>query len=207
VDEGLIINSLVFNPEGTGWLRLDNDGTVPFTHNFTEANGYTIYSSVPFFTNNGSIVDFNNIDFSSQIAIDPSASLTLPAKPMLSPAATPDISSLPPPSSQIEAPSSIITPQSTPTSPSSQSQQPTQTAPPTTGNPPTTPSSPSTSEVIIDRPTAARLAAEDPYFTRFEQILENCNNLVFGTAPIMLEQYVTSIQAGADRWCGFEFYD
>lgn len=45
VDEGVIISSLVFEPDGTGWLmfRLNNNGTVgpmiPFTHNFTEANG------------------------------------------------------------------------------------------------------------------------------------------------------------------------
>jgi hypothetical protein len=37
--------------------------------------------------------------------------------------------------------------------------------------------------------------------------LANCNNLLFGTATITLEQCVTSLQAGADRWCGFEFYD
>jgi hypothetical protein len=42
VDEGVIINSLVFEPDSSGWLRVDNNGTVgpiiPFTHNFTEAN-------------------------------------------------------------------------------------------------------------------------------------------------------------------------
>ena len=111
-----------------------------------------------------------------------------------------DIPSLPPPSSQIDA--------SPPPPPPPMTQQPTQTAPPITASPPTTPSTPpSDSEVIIDRPTAARLAAEDPYFARFEQILENCNNLVFGTATITLEQCVTSLQDGADRWCGLEFYD
>jgi hypothetical protein len=78
--------------------------------------------------------------------------------------------------------------------PSPQSQQPTQTAPPMTATPPTTSSTPpSTSGVIIDRPTAARLAAEDPYFARFEQLLANCNNLLFGTATITLEQFVSSI--------------
>jgi len=163
---------------------------------------------VPFFTNNGTRVDLNNIDFSSQIILDPSAGVTLPAKPELLPSAIPEVSSLPPPSSQIEASPSITSPPSTPTSSSEQSQQPTQTAPPITASPPTTSStSPSTSGVIIDRPTAARLAAEDPYFARFEQILENCNNLVFDTATITLEQCATSLQEGADGWCGFEFYD
>lgn len=161
---------------------------IPFTHNLTEANGYIIYSSVPFFANNGTIIDLNSIDFSSQIVIDPSANVTLSARPMLSPSVTPDISSLPPPSSQIEAPSTTANIPATPPG----------TTPPAT---------PSTSGVIIDRQTAAQLAAQDPAFARFEQILANCNNLLFGTATITLEQCATSLQAGADRWCGFEFYD
>src|SRR5215211_1238164 len=111
VEERVRIHTLVFEPDGTGWLQLNSNGTangtvgpiISFTHDFTEANGYTIYSSVPFFANNGTIVDLNSIDFSSQITLDPSANMTLPARPTLSPAVTPDVSSLPPPSSQIEA--------------------------------------------------------------------------------------------------------
>jgi hypothetical protein len=83
------------------------------------------------------------------------------------------------------------------------------TSPLSTTTPPMTTTTTNTTEgkVIIDRPTAARLAAQDPVFARFEQILANCNNLVFGNATITLEQCVTSLQAGADRWCGLEFYD
>jgi hypothetical protein len=85
----------------------------------------------------------------------------------------------------------------------------TYTPPPPTTTASTTPNTTANdaSKVIIDRPTAARLAAQDPYFARFEQILANCNNLLFGNATITLEQCASSMQQGADRWCGFEFYD
>ena len=65
-------SSLHKYPDGTGWLRLNNDGTVgptiPFNHNFTEANGYTIYSSIPFFSNNWTQVDLNSIDWTKTAA-------------------------------------------------------------------------------------------------------------------------------------------
>jgi hypothetical protein len=62
-------------------------------------------------------------------------------------------------------------------------------------------------QVIIDRPTAARLAAEDPYFARFEQAFDSCMDLPFGNATITPAQCQLSLQQGADRWCGIEFYD
>jgi hypothetical protein len=190
--------------DGTGWLSVNSSGTrspvIPFNHTLTPANGYTIYSYIPYFTNNGTQVDPSSIDFASQILLDPNANVTLPAKPKISQDIVSYysqqgvlVSSLPPP-----ATTAPTTP-SSPTSPSTQSQQPL--------SPTTPPSGSGDTGVIIDRPTAERLAAEDPYFARFEQILENCSNLVFGSATITLEQCVTSIQAGADRWCGFEFYD
>jgi hypothetical protein len=152
VDEGVIINSLLFELDGTGLLRLNSNRTVgpfiPFTHNLTEANGYTIYSSVPFFANNGTIVDLNSIDFSSQIVIDPSANVTLPARPMLSPSATPDISSLPPPSSQI-------------------------VAPPSTQPAPTAPTNP-TEDINTQM---NRLAASDPAFAQFNDVRGECFGL------------------------------
>ena len=201
VDEGVIINSLVFEPDSSGWLRVDNNGTVgpiiPFTHNFTEANGYTIYASVPFYANNGSIVDLNSIDFSSQIITDPSANMTLPEKPRLSPAVTPGISSLPPPpSSQIE------------TSPP----QTTTTTPPST--PPSSPPSTSSSTsqgVVIDRQTAAQLAAQDPAFANFDSVMTTCFDQAMtpeSTAHrVTYEQCAKTAQEAADRWCGLEFYD
>jgi hypothetical protein len=71
------------------------------------------------------------------------------------------------------------------------------------------PTPPPTNEpnVIIDRPTAARLAAEDPYFATFEQVLDSCMDLIFGNATITPAQCQTTMQQGADRWCGLEFYD
>ena len=106
VDEGIIINSLVFKPDGTGWLTLESDPAriIPFNHTLTALNGYTIYSNFPYFTNNGSIVDLNSIDYSSQLIIDPSANVTLPARPMLSPSLTANILSLPPSSRIYTAP-------------------------------------------------------------------------------------------------------
>jgi len=203
--------------DGVGYLTLDkNDrGTLPpivhFNHTLTPENGYTIYDTLgpeqvgrfqlntPYYTSNSTLVDYNSIDFSSQISLDPNSNVTLPSKPKISLFYEEE-------SPQTATTTPVPTTPSSPTSPSPQSQQPAQTAPPVTTQP-TTPSSPSTSGVIIDRPTAARLAAEDPYFARFEQILANCNNLVSGTATITLEQCVTSLQDGADRWCGLEFYD
>ncbi len=144
--------------DGTGWLRLNNEGTmspiIRFNHNLTAANGYTIYANVPFFTNNGTKVDLSTIDFSSQIIIDPNANVTLPAKPRILSSAASGVSSLPPLSSQIEAP-------------------PTQTAPTTTSSP----SSPTTSTpapTIIDPQTAAQFAEQDPAFARFQQISDMC---------------------------------
>ena len=88
-----------------------------------------------------------------------------------------------------------------------------QALPPTTATTPTIPpgttppAAQSTTAPIIDRQTAAQLAAQDHAFARFEQILAFCNNLVFSNATITLEQCATSLQDGADRWCGLEFYD
>ena len=62
--------------------------------------------------------------------------------------------------------------------------------------------------VIIDRPTAARLAAEDPYFARFEQVLDLCmHGTVSGTVSMTATQCRDSLKQGADRWCGIEFFD
>ena len=71
----------------------------------------------------------------------------------------------------------------------------------------TTPPQTNEPKVIIDRPTAARLAAEDPYFARFEQVLDSCMDLPLGNATITPAQCQSSMQQGADRWCGIEFYD
>ena len=73
-------------------------------HNFTAENGYTVYADSPFFANNSTRVDLNTINFSSHVTIDPSANITLPAKPRISPSASSDVSSVPPSPSQIEAP-------------------------------------------------------------------------------------------------------
>jgi hypothetical protein len=51
------------------------------------------------------------------------------------------------------------------------------------------------------------LAAEDPVFARFEQVLDSCSDLPFGNATITPAQCQSSLQQGADRWCGIEFYD
>lgn len=76
----------------------------------------------------------------------------------------------------------------------------------------TTPPPPTTTadepKVVIDRPTtAARLAAEDLYFARFEQVFDSCMDLPFGSATTTPAQCQSSLQQGADRWCGIEFYD
>ena len=55
-------------------------------------------------------------------------------------------------------------------------------------------------KVVIDRPTtAARLAAEDPYFARFEQVFDSCMDLPFGNATTTPAQCQSSLQQGADR--------
>ena len=167
VEARVRINTLVFDPDGTGWLRLNSNGTVngtvgpiiPFTHNFTEANDYTIYSSVPFFINNGSIVDLNTIDFSTEIIMDPSTNMTLPARPVLSPSATPDVSSLPPPPEQIETAPPPQTQQPTQAAPSPQQQQPGLSEPPTT-------------TTTIPPPAAG--TATNPDLQRLDQIANGC---------------------------------
>lgn len=164
VDEGVVVvNSLLFEPDGTGLIRLRDNGTVgpliPFTHNLTEANGYTVYSSVPFFANNGSAVDLNGIDFSSQIIIDPSANVTLPARPMLSPAVVPDISSLP---SQTGASPSITTP---PVQPQQQSGLITQLIG-------------VRNEVIPLSAQNIQFQQQDPSFAKLVQVINDCMNFV-----------------------------
>jgi hypothetical protein len=63
-------------------------------------------------------------------------------------------------------------------------------------------------KVVIDRPTtASRLAAKDPYFARFEQVFDSCMDLPFGNATTTPAQCQSSLQQGADRWCGIEFYE
>jgi hypothetical protein len=173
-------------PDGTGLIRLDKEGTlsplIPFNHNLTAENGYTIYDSAPFYTNNGTKVDLNTIDFSSQITIDPSANVTLPAKPMISASASSDVSSLPPSPSQIEI---IEAPPST------------QTAPQTT----TAPSLPPPQNNL------EILAAQDPAFANFKQIADDCmDRITYGNVTITTQQCELSLQQGADRWCGFEQY-
>jgi hypothetical protein len=77
------------------------------------------------------------------------------------------------------------------------------TTPPSVAAPPST----STNPAIIDNATAEVLAAQDPVFQRFQQIVEQCGNTMLGTASMTPDQCVASMQAGADRWCGLEFYD
>jgi hypothetical protein len=100
-EEGPIIDQLEFMSDGTGWLTLNSSGKlspiIQFNHNLTAANGYTIYYDVPFYTNNGTQVPLDNIDFSSQVALDPNANVTLPANPNVSPDTYPQYGSLPPP--------------------------------------------------------------------------------------------------------------
>ena len=76
----------------------------------------------------------------------------------------------------------------------------------TTTTPPPTQESAMTT--IIDRPTAARLAAQDPYFASFEAMLKQCNDMaLYGNSSITMQQCEITAQQGADRWCGLEFYD
>src|SRR3712207_5386918 len=78
----------------------------------------------------------------------------------------------------------------------------------TTTTPPPTTTAADEPKVIIDGPTtAARLAAEDSYFARLEQVFDSCMNLPFRDATITPAQCQSSLQQGADRWCGIEFYD
>lgn len=132
-----------------------------FRDKFIITRRYTIYQSVPFFTNNGSIVDLNSIDFSSQIDIDPSANVTLPARPGLTRFVIPDISSLPPPPEQIETAPQTTTvpgPGTPPSLTSPQPQQPGLSSPSTTG--------------AQNSPTAG--TATDPELQRFDQIANGC---------------------------------
>jgi hypothetical protein len=84
-----------------------------------------------------------------------------------------------------------------------------QQLPPATTTPtPGAPGTPQDPAVIIDRPTAARLAAEDPYFARFEQVLNMCmEGVLSGAVTMTATQCASSMQQGADRWCGLEFFD
>ncbi len=207
--EGPTINSLIFMPDGTGLIRLDSNGTlsplIPFNHNLTAANGYTIYDRAPFFTNNGTKVDLNSIDFSSQLIIDPSANVTLSAKPKISPSASSDVSSLPPPISQIET--IQPPPPATPPIPAP-SPTPSPAAPPTSTPSPGALGTPQDPAAIIDRPTAERLAAEDPYFAQFEKVVEMCTiGVLSGTVTMTASQCASSMQQGADRWCGIQYFD
>lgn len=114
-EEALTIVSLGFLPDGTGWLTVDNNGTLSpvtrFTHALTTANGYTIYNNVPFFTSNGTQVPLNTIDFSSQITIDPNSNVTLPAKPKIAPGVELQYGTLPssstPPTQQLQQPPTV----------------------------------------------------------------------------------------------------
>jgi hypothetical protein len=99
------IISLDFLPDGTGWLTLDINGTlspiIGFNHSLTPANGYRFAANTLFHGSNGTQVDVNSIDFSSQVTIDPNANVTLPAKPNISPDAVQQYGPLPPiPSTQ-----------------------------------------------------------------------------------------------------------
>jgi hypothetical protein len=101
IQEGPTIRKLVFR-NGTGWLTLESDPhrVIPFNHTLTIANGYTYdnYSAAPFFANNGTKVDLNSINFSSQVTIDPKENVTLTAHPKISPSVGQNVLSLPPPS-------------------------------------------------------------------------------------------------------------
>jgi hypothetical protein len=117
VESGPTITSLYFLTDGTGWLSLDRypSRIIPFNHTLTAASGYSIYFRAPYFSNNGTKVNFHSINFSSQVIIDSNENVTLPANPKISPYVGLDVtSSLPPSSSSPPAPSTTTQQQSPP---------------------------------------------------------------------------------------------
>jgi hypothetical protein len=199
LEGGPTIRSLQFLPDGTGWLTLDSVSgrIIRLHHTLTAANGYTYdnYARAPFFANNGTKVDLNSIDFSSQVTIDPNENVTLPAHPKISPYVEPEggVSSLPPSSSP--APS-------------------TEAAPLTTTTTPTPPSLP---------PALYSGLTSDPELVRFNEILSQCSAKIVELNPLGeggqfqqpnqsglddVRQCVMALEQAVTKYCeDFETYD